>query len=145
MKYDNKIATKPVWEGNTVYNETVWPIDFDGGELTVPLLYHADKILSVMDTTYQTEYKEGVDYGLKDGGLQVLFGGNIKRKGVVLRAAFRLFQYEFRVLHGKIDAVHDLPAEAAGGRFRRLPGPDRPHRYRHGDHQRGADDDAEQR
>ncbi|MBQ7700167.1 MAG: SGNH/GDSL hydrolase family protein [Clostridia bacterium] len=77
MKYDNKITTTPVWEGNTVYNETVWPIDFDNGELVVPLLYHADRIISVTDTTYQTGYKEGADYELKDGGLHILSGGNI--------------------------------------------------------------------
>ena len=77
MKYDNKITTLPVWEGNTVYNETVWPTDFDDGELVIPLLYHADKIISVTDTAYQTVYEEGKDYELKDGGLHVLSGGNI--------------------------------------------------------------------
>lgn len=78
MKYDNNITTKPVWEGKTVYNETVWPVDLDGGELVVPLLYRADKIISVTDTTYQTEYKEGTDYELKDGGIHILRGGNIR-------------------------------------------------------------------
>ena len=77
MRYDNKISTRPVWEGDTVYNETVWPIDLDGGEPVIPLLYHADRIISVTDTSLEREFSAGVDYGLKDGKILIKRDGNI--------------------------------------------------------------------
>ena len=77
MKYDNKTATAPVWEGNTVYNETVWPIDLDGGDIIIPLLYHADRIISVTDTALLTEYVCGKDYELQDGKIKIIRGGDI--------------------------------------------------------------------
>ena len=77
MKYDSKKAMSPVWSGNTVYNETVWPVDLDGGELLIPLLYRAKRILSVTDTSLQNEYAEGADYELCDGKILIKRGGRI--------------------------------------------------------------------
>jgi lysophospholipase L1-like esterase len=78
MKYENKIFTTPVWEGNTVYNETVWPVDFDGGETVIPLLYHADRIISVTDTALQTVFEPGRDYELCDGKILIKRGGKMR-------------------------------------------------------------------
>ena len=79
MKYDNKIFTSPVWKGDTVYNETVWPVDLEGeGDVAVPLLYRPDRIISVTDSHLCRTYEEGVDYALKDGRLVIKRGGNIK-------------------------------------------------------------------
>ncbi|MBR4255740.1 MAG: SGNH/GDSL hydrolase family protein [Clostridia bacterium] len=78
MKYDNKISTVPVWEGKTVYNETVWPVDLDGGEIVIPLLYHADKIISVTNTALDTVYEQGKDYELCDGKILIKRGGNMR-------------------------------------------------------------------
>lgn len=78
MKYDNYVCTAPVWGGSIVYNETVWPVDFDGGDLVIPLLYHADRIISVTDTALDVKYKAGRDYELADGKIRILRGGRIK-------------------------------------------------------------------
>lgn len=73
----NDTYINPVWEGNTVYNETVWPVDLDGGDLVIPLLYRADKIISVKDIYLQTEYEQGRDFELCDGKIKILRGGKI--------------------------------------------------------------------
>ena len=73
----HKKAMSPVWSGNTVYNETVWPVDLDGEELLIPLLYRAKRILSVTDTSLQNEYAEGADYELCDGKILIKRGGRI--------------------------------------------------------------------
>lgn len=64
-KYDHATYTLPVWEGDTVYNETVMLV----GKREVPLLYSADRIISVRSSDLKKEYTEGVDYTLKDGRL----------------------------------------------------------------------------
>ncbi len=78
MEYENRIFTKPVWEGNTVYNETVWPVDLDGGDIIIPLLFHADKILSVTDTALRTVYQKGRDYELCDGKIMIKRDGEMR-------------------------------------------------------------------
>ena len=87
MKYDIHASVCPIWEGSAVYNETVWPVDLDGGELLIPLMYHADRILSVTDTSLEKEYVQGRDYDLKDGKLLINRGGQI---GVTPRDGFFL-------------------------------------------------------
>ena len=78
MKYENSIYTYPVWKGDTVYNETVWPVDFDGsGDVEIPLLYHADSIVSVTDTRLERSFAEGKDYVLHDGKIVIKRGGDI--------------------------------------------------------------------
>ena len=78
MKYDNRISTTPVWTGNTVYNETVWPLDLSGeGDIEIPLLYRADEIISVTDTRLERVFEAGGDYELKDGKIVVKRGGEM--------------------------------------------------------------------
>lgn len=56
--YDLKTYLYPVWEGTTVYNETLW---FAAGN-TAPLLYTPDEVLSVKSYDLGTTYTENVDY-----------------------------------------------------------------------------------
>ncbi len=63
----------PYWEGHVVYNETVYPLEEqDGSFLPISLLYRADSILSVRDSTLRRQYAEGIDYSLQDGKLLIL-------------------------------------------------------------------------
>lgn len=79
-KFENSIATTPVWSGNVVYNETFWPVD-DGEEnadLTIGLLYPIEEVISVTDTRLQREYDEGDDYEVRGGKLVIRRNGGIK-------------------------------------------------------------------
>ena len=71
-KYDLYTYTRPYWEGDTVYHESVWPIESkDGGALIIPLLYTADEIISVTTSDLKYKYQEGKDYELKEGKLYI--------------------------------------------------------------------------
>lgn len=76
--YDIDNYLIPYWTGNIMYDESAFVMeDEDGNILPVNLLYKADKILSVTDSTLKTVYEEGKDYELKDKVLKILPGGNI--------------------------------------------------------------------
>ena len=62
-KYNLETYTLPLWEGDTVYNESVMFVD----EREAPLLYYPEKVISVLSCDLKTEYREGVDYEIKDG------------------------------------------------------------------------------
>ena len=62
-KYDHKTYTLPIWEGDTVYNETLMFV----GENAAPLLYMPEKVISVRSFDLKTEYVEGEDYTVRDG------------------------------------------------------------------------------
>ncbi len=64
----------PVWKGAYVYNESVM---FVGQNDCAPLLYPADKIISVRSFDLKTEYVEGRDYELKDGKIALKEGTSI--------------------------------------------------------------------
>lgn len=61
--YDLETYTLPIWQGDTVYNETVMFV----GETEAPLLYHPDRVIAVLSSDLKTQYKEGVDYIIRDG------------------------------------------------------------------------------
>lgn len=66
MSADNRnLLLKSVFEGDTVYFETVLPIK---GEET-PLLFPIKKIISLKDYSLNKEYIEGKDFFVKDGKL----------------------------------------------------------------------------
>ena len=65
---------QPLWSGNIVNNETVMIME---GDTSVPLLYSAEKIISVRSYDLTIEYVEGVDYKLEDGQLVILPGTRI--------------------------------------------------------------------
>lgn len=63
QKYDLHTYIHPIWEGNTVYNETLMFV----GENEAPLLYEPEKVISVRSFDLATEYREGEDYVVRDG------------------------------------------------------------------------------
>ena len=62
-KYDHETYTLPLWEGDTVYNETLMFV----GETEAPLLYTPDRVIAVLSSDLKKEYVEGKDYIVKDG------------------------------------------------------------------------------
>lgn len=66
-------ALSPLWEGDTVYEETAMLLADRQGRLPAPgLLCPAERILSVCDYGRRREYRAGRDYALTDtGGLSV--------------------------------------------------------------------------
>lgn len=77
-KYDLHAYTQPYWSGNIVYNESVMVLaDKDGNIQDIPLLYHADEIISVRKFHLASEYKAGRDYELVDGKLHIPSGSAI--------------------------------------------------------------------
>lgn len=68
----------PIWEGDTVYDESVMVIeDKDGFIPLQSLAYEALSILSVKNAELTKSYNEGVDYALKDGKLEILNNSSI--------------------------------------------------------------------
>ena len=62
LKYDEFVLEtylKPIWLGDTVYNETIM---FVGATDTQRLLYPATEIISVRSYDLKTQYKQGTDY-----------------------------------------------------------------------------------
>ena len=66
MSYDLEQYTTPVWEGDTVYHESVLFIENADGTVTAPaLLYTPDLILSVASADLKTTYTLGKDYKIE--------------------------------------------------------------------------------
>ena len=79
-KYDLATYMIPYWSGCTVYHEAVMLLeDADGTLPDVPLLYRAEKILSVCSSDLQTVYLAGRDYILADGKLHIPEGSALPR------------------------------------------------------------------
>lgn len=78
--YNLDIYTQPYWKGQIVYHESVMVLeDATGVVADIPLLYHADEIISVRKFHLGSEYKEGRDYTLVDGKLHIPEGSAITR------------------------------------------------------------------
>ena len=77
--YDVRKYTEPFWEGNIVYNEIVFPMRDDKGQLMpFELMYDATEIVSVKNYKLDITYTEGVDYILDKGNIRILLGGSIE-------------------------------------------------------------------
>lgn len=71
-------AETKFWRGEIVYNESVYPLQNPDGTMpAIPLMYDAERVISVRDGTLGTEYKYGTDYTVSDGKLIILTTGNI--------------------------------------------------------------------
>lgn len=78
-RYNLYTYTRRYWEGDTVYNESVYPMTTQSGENeTVQLLYPATQILEVRSSDLKTVYQEGRDYQLVDGKMAIPKGSRIK-------------------------------------------------------------------
>ncbi len=90
--YDNKTLTQysadtasvAIWEGETVYHESVMFYDttdtdesFEHTRKTAKLLYPIDEIVSVRNRNLNTYYVKGVDFDVVDGQLVWLEGGDM--------------------------------------------------------------------
>ncbi len=73
-EYDLDSYMTPIWDGKVVHNETVMFVGIDD---KAPLLYDADKIISVRSYDLKIEYVQGVDYDYVDGKLVLLEGTRI--------------------------------------------------------------------
>ncbi len=75
--------TVPVWEGNTVYEESFFPLMAENEDetrsMTVPLLYKATEILSVTTATRLETLIAGQDYLLEDGNLVIPADSAVRR------------------------------------------------------------------
>ena len=76
-RYDPAWAMRPIWEGDTVYNESLLMVESAAGEIRAPLLYYPGDIISVRDVTLQKTYAEGVDWEIRDGWLCRLPGSSL--------------------------------------------------------------------
>jgi lysophospholipase L1-like esterase len=83
--YDlDKYLNPPVWENRTADNDLVINAEpvficesLGDNQLNFSLLYDIDNIISVRSADLQTLYKEGRDYNISDGKLQILNTGRI--------------------------------------------------------------------
>jgi hypothetical protein len=72
-RYDLETYLYPLWEGNTVYNETIW----FAGDNFAPLLYVPDEILSVKSYDLETTYEEGTDYLVDEDSIALAYKSGI--------------------------------------------------------------------
>jgi len=81
MKSDTYVLgtyVTPYWEGNVVYNESVYTLGNPDGSIDpIAMMYYADKIIDVRSPDLKTQYTEGVDYALEDGKIVILAGSAI--------------------------------------------------------------------
>lgn len=73
--YDRRAFSAPFWKSDVMLHESVWPVG--EGELTLPLLFTPDEIISVRSTSLEIEYQAGRDYLLRDGKLVLPVGTTI--------------------------------------------------------------------
>lgn len=67
-KYSNECYLQPLWKGNVIYNESVLFFEEKDGTVNpVSLLYNPKEIIAVLSDDLKTEYKNGVDFYIKDG------------------------------------------------------------------------------
>ena len=76
--YENVKYDSPLWKGNIIYNEVVFPEADRNGNLTFELMYEPDEIITVHDGTYSAQYLQGVDFTVEGNKLTLLKTGSIK-------------------------------------------------------------------
>lgn len=114
--YDFEEYIKPVWEGNTVTDESFFPLENEDGSIDpIPLLFKADRIISLKNSKHTITYREGVDYVLSDGKILILKDGNIetvKYKDYYLDESIPGQSFPRRgggfIYFGEADAMHKL-------------------------------------
>lgn len=66
-KYNYETYILPLWEGDTVYNESIMFVD----EKEAPLFYYPQKVISVLSPDLKTEYIEGEDFIVEDDKIKL--------------------------------------------------------------------------
>lgn len=70
--------TLPVWEGDTVYYESFFPMqEAESQDITVPLLFPVSQAIGVESATHERIYQEGTDYRIENGQLIIPSGSAI--------------------------------------------------------------------
>ena len=79
-KIDFKEYLRPVWEGDTVCNESIcfFPEAETGEVMPAPLLFNPVEIISVRSADLKEEFVEGKDYIVKDGAICLVSGSRMK-------------------------------------------------------------------
>ena len=78
-RFDREWGMIPFWEGDTAYQESVLFVPDGQGRLEAPLFYQPDRILSVRDCTYRTEFEYGRDYLLEGNVIRLTEHSRIPR------------------------------------------------------------------
>lgn len=78
--YDYKKYTSPLWKGNIVYNEAVYPIKSANGNTVYTLMYTPDEITSVYSSDFSSRYYEGIDYVVNGNQITFLTSGSMSLK-----------------------------------------------------------------
>ncbi len=79
-KYEYAKYTSPLWKGNIVYNEAVYPIKSANGSTVYTLMYTPDEITSVYSSDFSSRYYEGIDYVVNGNQITFLSSGSMKFK-----------------------------------------------------------------
>ena len=79
-KYEYDKYTSPIWKGDIVYNEAVYPIKDKNGNSTYTLMYAPDSIISVYTSDFSSLYYEGIDYTVEGNKITFVQSGNIRLK-----------------------------------------------------------------
>ena len=80
MTYELSTYMRPYWKGDTVHHEAVLLVEGPDGTLPdIPLLYEAEKLLSVRSADLRTVYREGADYVLAEGKLRIPAGSSLPK------------------------------------------------------------------
>lgn len=107
---DLKELTRPFWEGNTIYEESFFPLmqpsEDETTPLTVPLLYPAAEIIKVTTATREKTLVPGKDYTLENGSLIIPAGSDIKR-----------FPFQNYQIIGEGEDKYPFPCEGGGKIF----------------------------
>ncbi len=75
--YDVTKYTAPLWKGDIVYNEAVYPIMDANGNATYTLMYTPDRVMCLYSSNFNSYYVEGVDYKVEGNKLTLLKTGSI--------------------------------------------------------------------
>ncbi len=76
-EYEYDKYTSPMWKGNIVYNEAVYPIQDKDGNSVYTLMYTPDDIISVYTSDFTSLYYEGIDYTVEGNKITFLNSGSI--------------------------------------------------------------------
>lgn len=74
---DIKELIFPIWEGDTVMNETILPIGQSERDADIRLFFEPDEILSVKSWDLKKEYVKGQDWIFESGKIKLLTGSEI--------------------------------------------------------------------
>lgn len=75
----DKYVLDSLFEGKIEYHESIMPLANEDGTIDpIPLMYKAEKIISVQNATLTKSFEEGKDYILEDGKLVIPEGSSIE-------------------------------------------------------------------